>query len=200
MQELSLKDKKVAVFGLGDSISYSDNYADATGELHDVFQRLGANMLGYTSQEGYEHKSSKAIRGEMFCGLLLDAVNQEELTKDRVEGWVQQLLEEGILQGSTTTNGAVAAATPSIVPPVIPATLPAVVNGDGDIHALIAKLEQENAALRKRLEDNSSLLEESMHDGYIPHVNARTGRTMWVSPNGRACYYTERKASTKVSP
>jgi Flavodoxin len=199
MQDLNLKDKKVAVFGLGDSISYSDNYADATGELHDVFQRLGANMLGYTSQEGYEHKSSKAIREDLFCGLLLDAVNQEELSQDRVEGWVQQLLEEGILEGSTASNGAEAAA-PSVTPLVIPATVSTVVNGDGDIHALIAKLEQENAALRKKLEDNSSLLEESMHDGFIPHVNARTGRTMWVSPNGRACYYTERKASIKVSP
>jgi flavodoxin I len=29
----SLEGKKVAVFGLGDSVSYSENYADATGEV-----------------------------------------------------------------------------------------------------------------------------------------------------------------------
>lgn len=29
----SLQGKKVAVFGLGDSVSYSENYADATGEV-----------------------------------------------------------------------------------------------------------------------------------------------------------------------
>jgi hypothetical protein len=40
-------------------------------------------MIGYTNKEDYQHKSSKAIRGESFCGLLLDAVNEEELTKER---------------------------------------------------------------------------------------------------------------------
>lgn len=38
-------------------------------------------MHGYISQEGYVHESSKAIRGDKFCGLLLDAVNQEEMTE-----------------------------------------------------------------------------------------------------------------------
>ena len=35
MQDLSnvVAGKKVAVFGLGDSVSYSENYADATGEV-----------------------------------------------------------------------------------------------------------------------------------------------------------------------
>ncbi|KAL7471478.1 hypothetical protein ACHAXS_011754 [Conticribra weissflogii] len=33
MQELNIAGKKVAVFGLGDSVSYSENYADATGEV-----------------------------------------------------------------------------------------------------------------------------------------------------------------------
>merc|ERR1719276_360218 len=89
--------KKVAVFGLGDQISYSENYADASGELHDVFEANGCEMIGYTSQDGYEHEESKAIRNDKFCGLLLDAVNQEEMTESRVKNWVAQLKEEGIL-------------------------------------------------------------------------------------------------------
>ena len=74
MQDLSLSTKKVAVFGLGDQESYAENYADATGELHDVFEKLGCTMMGYTSQEGYDHEASKAIRGDLFCGLLCDMV------------------------------------------------------------------------------------------------------------------------------
>jgi flavodoxin I len=81
MQEMNLQGKRVAVFGLGDQESYAENYADATGELHDVFQNLGCKMMGYTSQEGYEHEDSKAIRGDLFCGLLCDMVNQEELSE-----------------------------------------------------------------------------------------------------------------------
>ena len=92
-----LKGKKVAVFGLGDQVSYSENYADATGELFDVFEGLGCKMMGAWSQEGYEHEASKSIRGDKFCGLVLDAVNQEELTEDRVKTWVSQLIGEGIL-------------------------------------------------------------------------------------------------------
>ena len=33
MENLQLSGKKVAVFGLGDQISYSENYADASGEV-----------------------------------------------------------------------------------------------------------------------------------------------------------------------
>jgi len=39
MQNLqpSIQGKKVAVFGLGDSVSYAENYADATGEVSSRF-------------------------------------------------------------------------------------------------------------------------------------------------------------------
>lgn len=196
MQDLSLQSKKVAVFGLGDSVSYSDNYADATGELHDVFQKLGCTMMGYTSQEGYEHKSSKSIRGDLFCGLLLDAVNQEELSESRVQAWVQQLREEGFLASSTTAS----APPVAISPPAAP-TMPVLVNGAGpDLQAMIAKLELENAALKKMLDDNSKVLEKTIHDGFTAHVNSKTGRTMWVSSDGRSCYFTETKTADTVSP
>jgi flavodoxin I len=69
-----LAGKTVAVFGLGDQISYGDNYADAAGELYDVFEAAGCRMVGSWSQEGYEHTDSKSIRGDKFCGLLLDMV------------------------------------------------------------------------------------------------------------------------------
>ncbi|OEU20437.1 Flavodoxin, partial [Fragilariopsis cylindrus CCMP1102] len=95
MPELKIEGKHVAVFGCGDQISYAENFADATGELHDVFEDLGAKMgFGYTSQEGYEHEASKSIREDKFCGLLCDGVNQEDLTDKRVVNWVSQLKTE----------------------------------------------------------------------------------------------------------
>ena len=33
MIDLQMNGKKVAVFGLGDQVSYKENYADATGEV-----------------------------------------------------------------------------------------------------------------------------------------------------------------------
>jgi len=41
-----LKGKKVAVFGLGDQEGYEENFADGTGELHDVFASHGCTMFG----------------------------------------------------------------------------------------------------------------------------------------------------------
>ena len=88
----TLASKPVAVFGLGDSGAYCDNFADASGELHDVFEKLGAKMFGYTDVDGsYEHTESKAQRGEKFVGLMCDQINQDDLTEGRVDKWVAQL-------------------------------------------------------------------------------------------------------------
>merc|ERR1711862_398398 len=108
MDGLDIKGKKVAVFGLGDSVSYAENYADATGELHDVFQnKLGCVMVGYTSTDGYMHTASKSILSSddsKFCGLLLDAVNQPDLTETRVKNWVKQILDEGLLDDKDSSS------------------------------------------------------------------------------------------------
>jgi len=185
MQDLQIGGKKVAVFGLGDQISYAENYADASGELHDVFENLGCKMLGYTSQDGYEHESSKAIRGDKFCGLLCDEVNQDDLTEERVQDWVAQLKAEGILDGGATvvtSAPAEAVTTNTSAPPM-------------DQTDLVAELERENARLRAMLEDSklmdNILQAEVMDAGFTPHFNPRTRVTMWTSADGRECYYTK---------
>ena len=167
MQELDIAGKKVAVFGLGDSISYSGNYGDATGELHDVFESLGCKMMGYTSQEGYEHDDSKAIRGDLFCGLLLDAVNQEELTDDRVKIWVDKLIGEGFLESSGGEVTDALSSTPKVE------TADEVVMED---QALAEEIIAEIKDTRKK--------------GYIANYNPRTDKTMWISTNGKTSFVT----------
>ncbi|KAL3924449.1 MAG: hypothetical protein SGILL_001046 [Bacillariaceae sp.] len=170
MQELNIQGKKVAVFGLGDQVSYAENYADAAGELHDVFETLGCQLCGYTSQEGYEHEDSKSIRGDKFCGLLCDMVNQEELTEERVQNWVSQLKAEGFLEGG------VAGVTP---------------NGAGTASAVS---DTQPEAVFQAIDEHSDMLEETIKAhggaGYTPHYNSKSKSTMWVSADGRSCYYT----------
>jgi flavodoxin I len=161
LPEINVRGKKVAVFGLGDQVSYAENYADATGELHDVFESLGCVMMGYTSQEGYEHEDSKSIRGDKFCGLLCDAVNQEELTDERVRMWVSQLKEEGLLE-----TGPSSLDSPIEVSPAAPVKVAAIVE-DLDAH--------------------SSTPDKT---GYTPYYNPTSKTTMWVSSDGRSCYYS----------
>jgi len=93
---LSLSGKKVAVFGVGDSAGYGDNFCDAIEELHSTFAAAGAEMVGATSSEGYSHTESKSEADGKFLGLPLDQDNESDMTEDRVSKWVDQLKSEGM--------------------------------------------------------------------------------------------------------
>ena len=92
--ELSLSGKKVAIFGLGDSSTYTENYCDAMEELHSYFQKAGADMVGYVDKASYTFEESKSIIGESFCGLPLDEDSESDLTDSRLESWASQLKGE----------------------------------------------------------------------------------------------------------
>mmetsp|Transcript_34967 Transcript_34967/g.108244 ORF Transcript_34967/g.108244 Transcript_34967/m.108244 type:complete len:203 (+) Transcript_34967:63-671(+) len=91
-----LSGKKVALFGCGDSAGYSGNFCDSVGELYDCFTARGATVVGFTSQEGYDHYDSKAVRDDMFVGLMCDEQNQMDQSEDRAGAWVEQLKKEGM--------------------------------------------------------------------------------------------------------
>merc|ERR1711904_591546 len=93
---MDLKDKPVAVFGLGDSVGYGDNFCDAVEELHSTFEAAGAKMIGYTPDSGYEYSDSKSVKDGKFLGLPLDGDNEPDMTEDRVKKWIEQLKSEGM--------------------------------------------------------------------------------------------------------
>lgn len=97
LPNLELDGKKVAIFGVGDQQSYGDNYCDAAGELYDLFTAKGCKVFGMTSQEGYDHVESKAIRDDKFVGLMCDEDNQYDMSEDRAKAWVSQLKDEGFM-------------------------------------------------------------------------------------------------------
>jgi flavodoxin I len=93
--KLDFNGKTVALFGLGDQESYSDNYVDAMGIIYEQVIQEGAKVIGFTSAEGYEHEESKAQKADGdFVGLALDEDNQSELTHDRVVFWCKQIKNE----------------------------------------------------------------------------------------------------------
>jgi len=94
LEEMDLKKKTFAVFGLGDQKGYPENFCDAIGILVEILEECGANIIGKTPNEGYTFESSKALRGDEFVGLLLDQENQARQTQKRVEDWVGQLKKE----------------------------------------------------------------------------------------------------------
>jgi flavodoxin I len=125
-------------------------------------------MCGYTSTEGYLHDASKSIRGDKFCGLLLDAVNQEELTEERVQNWVSALRAEGILEG----GGAGSSSVPVVEPEMTMAEVDTVVVSDAS---------------------NGAEQPDKATSGYAAHYNPRTDKTMWVNADGRSSFVTAGK-------
>ena len=94
IESLDLKDKKVALFGLGDQIGYPDNFVDGLGILAAAFEKAGAILVGFTSAEGYSFNHSRALRDGKWCGLVIDIENQSKLTDKRITDWCEQLKKE----------------------------------------------------------------------------------------------------------
>jgi len=91
IEDLNLKGKTIAIFGLGNQVEYPENFGDAVGIMADLVQQRGAKLVGSTSTQGYTYESSRAALNGKFVGLLLDAETQPRLSKDRIINWVAEL-------------------------------------------------------------------------------------------------------------
>jgi flavodoxin I len=94
LDSLSFSGKKIAYFGTGDQIGYSENFQDAMGILEEKLSQLGGQTVGNWSTDGYDFEASKAVKNGKFIGLALDEDNQGELTEKRIKQWVTQLKQE----------------------------------------------------------------------------------------------------------
>lgn len=88
---LSLSGKTAAVFGMGDSQSYSDTYCNGMGALASHLEAAGASLVGKVSTDGYEFEASESVKDGFFVGLALDNDNFEENTEDRINAWVEEI-------------------------------------------------------------------------------------------------------------
>lgn len=86
-----LAGKEVGLFGTGDCESYDDTFCDAVGILYDEFQGSGCTFIGAYKPEGYNYSVSSAERDGLLLGLLLDEVNQDELSDERMDTWIAAL-------------------------------------------------------------------------------------------------------------
>lgn len=94
-EEVSMQEKKVALFGLGDQILYPDHFVDGMAILKKEFKNLGAEIHGEWPSEGYEHTGSKSEKDGKFIGLALDEDHQDNKTEARASKWLQNLSKFG---------------------------------------------------------------------------------------------------------
>lgn len=92
LKKADLSGKQVAVFGLGDSSSYSDTFCDAIGIIAKAAQESGATLIGNkVNTADYTYDDSVSVVDGHFCGLPLDEDNESDQTEDRVNFWLSQL-------------------------------------------------------------------------------------------------------------
>lgn len=82
--------KKVALFGLGDSASFSDSFASAMGHLYNALKGK-VEVVGAVSTDGYTFDNSDAIIDDKFVGLALDEDNEYSETDSRIAKWVDDI-------------------------------------------------------------------------------------------------------------
>ncbi len=94
MQRLRLQGRKVAIVGLGDHVSYPNNFVDGMGILADIVEKLGGRLIGETETRDYVFNDSRALRGEKFIGLPLDEDYEADKTEERINRWLKNILPE----------------------------------------------------------------------------------------------------------
>ena len=91
----AVPNRKCAVFGLGDAKKHAATFAGGILQLTSELERIGFDVIGAWAASDYLTSTSPALcKTGVFPGLVLDEVNQKELTIDRIQRWTQQLKQE----------------------------------------------------------------------------------------------------------
>ena len=91
VKSANLSGKRVALFGCGDSASYSDTFCGGMKELYDAAVVAGATVVGAVPTDGYTFDDSDAVVDGQFVGLALDDVNEDDKTSERISAWLPAL-------------------------------------------------------------------------------------------------------------
>jgi flavodoxin I len=91
ISKVDFSDKTVAIFGLGDHITYSSYFVNAVGVLAKELLKKGAKIVGEVDPSGYEFDDSEAVMDGKFVGLPIDEDFEPELTDERVANWINSI-------------------------------------------------------------------------------------------------------------
>lgn len=91
VEKVNYDGKVVAIFGLGDHITYASSFVDFMGLLADRLIPNNAKIVGQVPADEYEFSESKAIYNGKFIGLPLDEEFESDLTDERIERWLQMI-------------------------------------------------------------------------------------------------------------
>lgn len=94
LKGMDLSGKTVALFGCGDSESYSDTFCDGMGILFEDLKNSGCRFIGAVPDADYTYSSSIAVTDSNFVELAIDDINESDKTDERVTAWTEKLKTE----------------------------------------------------------------------------------------------------------
>ena len=94
VEKVDYSNKIIAMFGLGDQITYDLHFVDALGVVAKVILSKGAKIVGQVDTDSYDCRESLAIIDGKFIGLPVNEDFEPELTDERVNNWVEKIKKE----------------------------------------------------------------------------------------------------------
>ena len=94
IKSTDLSGKTVALFGCGDSCSYSDTFCGGMAEIYNAVKTQGANIIGSVDATSYSYDDSEAVVDGKFVGLALDNDNEESKTAARIDAWIESIMPQ----------------------------------------------------------------------------------------------------------
>ncbi len=91
ISKIDFSGKTIAIFGLGDHVTYPDHFVNAMGVLAKEILKDNANIVGKVDPSEYEFDDSEAIIDGQFIGLPIDEDFEPELTDDRIAKWLESI-------------------------------------------------------------------------------------------------------------
>lgn len=94
LQKIDYSNKIIAMFGLGDQVTYDLHFVDSLGLVAEEILPKGAKIIGRVSTDGYDFRESEALYDDEFIGLPVNEDFEPELTDERVNNWVEKIKTE----------------------------------------------------------------------------------------------------------
>lgn len=91
--KMDLSGKKIAIFALGDSASFSSSFAESMRVIYDAVKDK-AQIIGQVADEGYTYDDSEGVVDGKWVGLPIDEDNEYDMTDERLSNWVESLKNE----------------------------------------------------------------------------------------------------------
>lgn len=98
LDQIDFEGKAVALFGVGDQVSYTYNFVSAMKVLYDKVIERGARVIASNvPTDGFEFAHSESVVDGKFIGLVIDEMNESDLTQSRIENWAATVRAEAAL-------------------------------------------------------------------------------------------------------